>query len=456
MDSRLSDKVFAFTSQNVLLPTPCHVLVGVSGGADSMALLHLLSNWPSDGIRVSAVHINHGLRGEMADRDERFVRDYCQLHGVPLSVLHEDVAMTAREERLSLEEAGRRVRYTRFETVRCAVGADYIVTAHTASDQTETLLMNIVRGCGLEGLTGIPAMRDRIRRPLLCCNREEIERYCIEQGIDFVTDETNGDTQYTRNYIRHRVLPVLRKINPTVDRALLRLQEHSQEDASYLQQLAHTALETARCRDGYLRQAFEQQPSVIRRRMIRTLFQSVSLPVFEEIHIVTAEQAVLRGNVRVSLPNGWIFAVEHDSVLLYSPENLSSPEPQEITDFPAEFIFGAKRLLIERLDAGQIETEKVHNLFLYTGADYDMIKGKLLLRYRLEGDYMHPSGRGIGKSLKKMMNEWHIPTHLREVYPLLCDDEGVFLVPGYACDERTKIADTTKHYLVCKWIEEQG
>ena len=154
------------------------VLVGLSGGADSMALLHALLHWPKIGLRVSAIHIHHGLRGKAADRDEAFVRDYCERWGVPLTVAHFDVAAVAREHHLSIEEAGRRVRYEAFESARQSMDADWVLTAHTASDQAETTLLHLIRGCGVDGLTGIPAARGHIRRPLLCCTRAEVEEYC--------------------------------------------------------------------------------------------------------------------------------------------------------------------------------------------------------------------------------------------------------------------------------------
>lgn len=456
MSGSFSDKVFNFTSKNALLPTPCRVLVGVSGGADSMALLHLLMHWPAKGLQVHAIHINHGLRGALANRDEQFVRDFCCQHNVPLTVIHEDVSSVAKEKGLTIEEAGRQIRYAHFETVRHRVGADFIVTAHTASDQAETVLMNMVRGCGLEGLTGIPLVRGNVCRPLLQCSRSEIELYCVSEGIDYTVDETNDDIRYTRNFVRHRVLPVLREINPSVDSALARLQQHCQEDSAYIQQVADLALAESRCCDGYRKSVFERYPSVVRRRMIRALFRSLELSVFEEAHIVSAEQAILLGNNRVSLPNGWVFAVGQELITLYRPDEVCPFAPQEITEFPAEFLFGSKRLIVEQGSIASAVSENVHSLLFNCVMDCDKIKGKLYLRCRQEGDYLHPSGRGVGKSLKKLMNEWRIPVQWRNKYPLLCDDNGVLLVPGFAYDERVKCSDTTKHYLVCKWTEEQG
>lgn len=450
----LVDKAVAFTSEKGLFSAPCHILVGVSGGADSMALLHLLLHWPADGLQVSAVHIHHGLREDTADRDEAFVREYCMVHHVPLTVIHEDVIQIADEEHLTLEEAGRQVRYAHFEAVRHSIGADYAATAHTASDQVETMLMHIVRGCGLDGLVGIPAARGYIRRPLLCCTREEIEEYCAENKIPFIEDETNRDTRFTRNYIRHRVLPMLREMNPAVDQALLRMRDHAEMDASYIYQTAQVALNAARCDGGYAKSAFQEQSSVIRRRMIRILLSSVDRPNFEEVHILAAEQAVLRGRMSVSLPNGLEFNVSQDVVCVRMPSKDSVPTPQTIDTFPAEIVFGKKTLRFERFEKNEADPVNVHNLFLKYAVDCDKIKGKLCVRGRLEGDYMHPSGRGIGKSLKKLMNEWRIFPYLRNAYPILCDDSGVLLVPEYAVDERVRITESTKHYLVCRLIEE--
>ncbi len=449
----LVDKAVAFTSEKGLFSAPCHVLVGLSGGADSMALLHLLLRWPVEGLQVSAVHIHHGLRADTADRDEAFVREYCEAHGVPLTVIHEDVSQIASDEQLTLEEAGRQVRYAQFEAVRRRIGADYIVTAHTASDQVETMLMHVIRGCGLDGLVGIPVMRNCIRRPLLCCTREEIEEYCAENEIPFVEDETNADTRFTRNYIRHRVLPMLREVNPAVDRALLRMRDHAEEDAAYIDQVAQDALDAAQCDGGYEKHAFQQQPSVIRRRMIRILFSSVVHPSFEEIHIRAAEQAVLRGGISVSLPNGLEFCVSQDVVCMRMPSNEQVPVQQDVTAFPAEITFGKKTLWMEPFEKNDDDFSNVHNLLLQCAVDCDKIEGKLYVRGRLEGDYMHPCGRGIGKSLKKLMNEWRIPAYLRDSYPILCDDNGVVFVPGYAVDERVRVTESTKHYLVCKLVE---
>lgn len=448
----LLDKVFCFTSEKALFSAPCHVLLGLSGGADSMALLHTLLHWPTP-IQVSAIHIHHGLRGERADQDEAFVRAYCAQNGVPLTIRHMDVAAVAREERLTLEEAGRRVRYEQFEATRRAIGADYVLTAHTASDQAETVLMHLIRGCGVDGLTGIPVARGSIRRPLLCCTREEIEAYCQAHSIPFVTDETNADTRYTRNAVRHRVLPLLREINPSVENALLRLSRQADTDANFLNNQADNLLSAAQCDDGYRTEIIADQPTAIRHRMIRLLLRDANLSSIEESYIVAADEAVLHRHGAVSLTDGYVFSVTQGVASVRKDEPTRQSEPVYPTSVPCSVAYGGFRCDLTEYVA---DDQNVHKLFLQSAVDYDKIVGKLCIRHRKVGDYLHPCGRGVGKSLKKLMNEWHIPAHMRDTYPLLCDEVGVVLVPGYACDERVRLTEATKHYLVCTISKVQG
>ena len=442
---KFSDKVFAFTQENVLFSAPCHVLVAVSGGADSMSLLHTLLNWPVDGLQVSAVHIHHGLRGEYADRDERFVRDYCDKHSVKLIVYHENVAAYAEYNGLSIEEAGRRLRYARFEEARASVGADVIVTAHTASDRAETTLMRIIRGTGVDGLVGIPMARGRICRPLLSCTRAEVEQYCAECGIPYVNDESNVDVAFTRNRIRLQVLPQLTAMNPSVEEALLRLADHARDDADALLTMALRHLQESDEPYGYRIDTFIREHVAVRRRMIMLMMRDVGVPSIEEAHVVAAESAVEVGAGSVLLPGGFVFAVSQGVAQVCRDTGGKHPDPVRLSELPTFGMFGEVkyRITVERADS-----EIVHNLFSNTMLDYDKIEGNLQLRCRCEGDAIHPVGRGVGKTLKKLMNECGIPTPQREQYPVLCDDNGIVMVPGYAVDERVKVTDATKHLLV--------
>lgn len=453
MELALLDKVFDFTDVKALFSAPCHVLLGVSGGADSMALLHMLLHWPKPGLKVSAIHVHHGLRGDAADNDEDLVRRYCADHSVPLTVIHSDVAVVAQKNHLTIEEAGRRVRYESFESVRTAVGADYVLTAHTVSDQVETVLMHLIRGCGVDGIAGIPVIREKIRRPLLCCTRAEIEAYCATHTVPYVLDESNMDTVYTRNAIRHEVLPVLRQINPSVDDAVLRASCHAAEDVAFLNELAKQSLTEARVRFGYSADLLSALPTVVRRRSVRLMFSNARIPSFEERHILAADEVIRHRSGAVSLPGGYRFSIDQGVVSVRKIDDISLPQPVTVDAIPCTMPFGDFVCEVFECCADDVN---VHKLFLQSAVDYDKIMGKLCVRCRQTGDYLHPCGRGVGKSLKKLMNEWHIPAHKRESYPVLCDDAGVILVPGFSCDERVKITDNTRRILVCRITGEQG
>lgn len=194
-------------------PTP--VLAAVSGGLDSMCLLHLLSTWGQERkLEVTAAHFNHGLRGAFADRDEAFVQEICTKWGIPCVVGHGDTRAVAEREGLSAEEAARKLRYAFLEEQQQEQKCVFILTAHHADDNAETMLLNLLRGTGSRGLTGIPASRDRIHRPFLRVTREELAAYAEKYDVPHIEDETNQELDAARNVLRQKVLPVLRELNP--------------------------------------------------------------------------------------------------------------------------------------------------------------------------------------------------------------------------------------------------
>ncbi len=222
------------------------VVVGVSGGADSMALLHFLHTRREDlGITVAACHVNHHLRGEESERDEQFVRSFCSDHQIPLTVYGLDLPAVQKKHE-STEECARRERY------RCFGGQEgKIATAHTASDNAETVLLNLLRGTGTKGLCGIPPVRGEIIRPLLRCTREDTEDYCEKNGIGYVTDSTNLSESYTRNRIRKNLLPMLKEFNPSLIEGLSRMTESVYEDNAFLEKTAFAAQERCETENGF-------------------------------------------------------------------------------------------------------------------------------------------------------------------------------------------------------------
>lgn len=253
------------------------VIAAVSGGADSVALLYVLYSLKNElGFSLAACHVNHNLRGEESDGDERFVRRMCRFLDIPLYVASIKVN-DLRQKHDSLEECARRLRYEFFDSIS---RGKLIATAHTASDNCETILINMVRGTALSGICGIPVKRDNIIRPLLYNTRGDIERYCTENSLDYVTDSTNLSDDYTRNKIRHKVVPLLREINPALFGAISRLSQSVSDDDRYLDKIAAQLMEKAHTKDDkYDVNVLYTAEECILRRIVTMLFRNNDIPL---------------------------------------------------------------------------------------------------------------------------------------------------------------------------------
>ena len=225
MERSFTDRISEFISSNALLKEGAHVIVGLSGGADSTALLLVLLRL---GYKCTAVHCNFHLRGDESDRDQQFVTDLCNKLGVELKICSYDTQSYARQKGISIEMAARELRYADFERILKESGADAICIAHHRDDSVETVLLNLIRGTGIKGLTGIKPRNGNIIRPLLCVSRQEIEDWLKKEKQPFITDSTNLETDYTRNKIRLQLLPMMRAINPDADNAIAQTAAHLQ------------------------------------------------------------------------------------------------------------------------------------------------------------------------------------------------------------------------------------
>ncbi|MBQ9662438.1 MAG: tRNA lysidine(34) synthetase TilS [Oscillospiraceae bacterium] len=255
-----------------MLPSGSRVLCAVSGGADSMCLLHWLFSLREEyGITLFAAHYEHGLRGEESLRDARFTEAQCAALGIPCRVGHGDVASFAAARKLGTEDAARTLRYRFLEETAEACGCDRIATAHTLDDNAETVLMNLCRGAGTRGLAGIPPVRGRLIRPLLATERSEITAYLTEHGIAHVEDSSNQTDDYTRNRIRHQVIPLLKEENPSFLRGVGRTAELLREDDDCLCREAEAFLRE-HCRDNAIpAKALLRLEPAVASRVLRSL-----------------------------------------------------------------------------------------------------------------------------------------------------------------------------------------
>ncbi|MBE6754012.1 MAG: tRNA lysidine(34) synthetase TilS [Ruminococcaceae bacterium] len=443
------------------------VIAALSGGADSVALLHALQVLSQEyGIALRAVHVNHCIRGGEADRDQHCCEQLCARLGIDLRCFRCDVPAWAAERGIGMEEAGREVRYRCFDEAaadwRQENGGDtdtrYLTaTAHTLSDNAETVLFNMARGSGTAGMRGIPPVRGSIVRPLIGCTRRQIEAYCAENSLEWVTDSTNSDTEYSRNLIRAEVIPLLRRLNPSLDGAMGRLSHAAREDDELLTALAQEAEEKLRTEHGWYAEGLAAQHPALRHRIIMDITRRVCALSPDSRRLELMEACLERGSGGVQLSDRWTARVS-GGCLHFDERTEEQPAdgfpPVEWQGEPTLPLPDGRIVSFRIISADDIcklcEEHKKTDVLLFKNAlDYDIINNNaperpLLLRTRREGDRFSPAGRGVSKSVKKLLCEQHIPQKLRGrlVFIQQGDDlvwiEGIGGAQGYAAQPQTK------------------
>lgn len=426
------NKVKAAVEKYNMLPEGSTVVAAVSGGSDSMALLNILNSLKDEyGIKLLAAHVNHGLRGENADRDERFVAEKCAEMNVELHVLRADVAGKAKENGMGLEECGRQIRYEFFNSLADGV---IIATAHNLSDRAETFLFNFARGSALRGLCSIPAVRDNIVRPLIDCTKDEINAFCKENSIEYVTDETNSDVAYSRNRIRHNVVSQLRKINPSFEKSASRCINSLNEDEAFLSSLACETVHNSETDCGYDAKILLDSALPVLKRALIMIAEKIT-GVTPEYRFVEKIIELLKtsGNVQI---NGGITVRVRKGIL----------------DFPCESI-GLGCVSVETEIINIKETNNLQNISkqdLEYFLDYDKIHGRIYIRGREAGDKITLASRNCTKTLKKLFNELSVPPEKRDSVAVVADDNGLLILEGIGIDRRAAVTKETENVIVVK------
>ena len=412
---------------NISMPPSGRILCAVSGGADSMCLLHLLH---SRGRDVVAAHFEHGIRGEESLRDAAFVQSWCRERGIPCVTGHGDVPAYAREKGLSLEEAARALRYRFLEETAAEQDCAWIATAHTADDNVETVLLNLTRGAGALGLQGIPPCRGKIIRPLLGVSRREIEDYLEKNAVPHVEDSSNESDDYSRNRIRRRVTPVLREINPGLNEAVGRTARLLAQDEDCLSGLAKDFID--RFYDGESlpgKELLAQHRAVASRVIRRLCRQSLSM---EQVEAALA-LAGSRERKLLHLP-GQCLRCEQGRLYFTQEESICLPDRQLV---PGQWV-QVPELGLELLAEYGSEGGEVNGLFKTYRFKCENIGSTLFCGGRKPGDKLCPQGRHCTKSLKSLFLEAGYTQRQRERTLVLRDEKGVLAALGLAADERVK------------------
>ncbi len=414
------------------------VCVGLSGGADSVSLLHLLFMSKDElGISLSAVHINHGIRGEEAKRDEDFSKDFCKSLGIDCLIYHIDVPSEAEKTGEGCEECARRLRYQIFESLDC----DKIATAHNLNDNIETFFFNLTRGASLSGLCGIPYKRGKVIRPLLDISREEIEKYILENGLSFVTDSTNLQDDYTRNKIRHNILPRFYELNPAFDKSFHKCITSLNMTNAYIDKTASVLIENAELEDGYDISKIKDADPVIKNQVYKKILkENGAMNIIREHIWAVSHIADKGGSADVC---GLRVNVDRDIMTFGKKE--------EITDFEIRINIDDEYVdsPLGRIYIKKYKSEDLQNLnkqSIKYMIDCDKINGSLSLRNRIPGDCIKLPKRGT-KTLKQLFNEKKIPIRERQKLFLIADDDGLIMLEKFGADARASVTDSSKNYI---------
>lgn len=439
------EKLEKTNQKEVLFQEGERILVGLSGGADSMMLTHYLKFYAK--IDVVACHIHHGLRGEESDRDMRFAETICNVWGIPFYGYVEDAARFAQQNNITVEEAGRNLRYQRFEETAQKVSAVKIATAHTLSDNCETILFHLVRGTGLKGLCGIPPKRDNIIRPLIALTRQEIESYCSICGIEYVTDSTNLSPIYTRNKIRQQVIPLLTEINPRIDLSIQKTIRILREEQDYLELLSRQAYAEAEKQNELSVDILVEYHTAIRYRVIRLFLKELGIEQSHDL-ILKVDEMLLKNQGKINVKENLFLEIKRNKLFL-NDDSLIVDYYQQPLEFGLVMTPAGKRYEISLCQKNEIdEIKKVYKKLLYILIDYDKIKGKLILRSRKTGDKISLCDKQGSRSLKRLMIDYKLTASQKSRLLVIEDDEGVIALEQFGCDKRVCVDENTINFLV--------
>jgi tRNA(Ile)-lysidine synthase len=451
----LINKVIDAIEENEMLQDGDKVVVGVSGGPDSMCLLHVLLKLRDRfSLELIAAHVNHGLRGKDADDDARYVEEFCRTNDVEFRFIKEDIHKISAERNVSDETAGREIRYEFFERLKLENDADKIAIAHNLNDQAETVMMRIMRGTGLEGLVGIKPVRDGVYiRPLLTCARAEIEDYCSRNGISPRIDKTNFESIYARNKIRLELIPYIEKnFNTDIINVLNRLAKSAKVDSEYLEQeIEKKYKKYCKYKETKViitKEAFLEHEAVLT-RLIRMGFAQVlgNLRNFERMHIYQVIE--LQRNVtgkKLMLPNGVTAFNNYGDISIYI-----KGEPHEAaykTTGVLKLRMGINelkelglRVMVEQYPAEEVCPEKDESIKCF---DSSKVNGDITLRFRKPGDKFNPLGMSGSKKLKDIFIDMKVPQDKRDKTPLICFGDNIAWIVGYKTSDGSKIDKSTK------------
>lgn len=410
-----------------MISTGDRVVVALSGGADSVSLLDALCSLKEKyNLTIYAAHLNHNLRGEEAERDENFCKILCKNYEVELFIKSIDIHTLANEQKISEELCGRNERYKFFDELSVRLNAK-IATAHSASDNAETLIYNIARGSSVRGLSAIPPKRGRIIRPLIEVSRAQIEEYCKQKGLAFVTDSTNLTDDYTRNRIRHSVMGTLRDINPQLEQSVSQLSESAREVTDYLNKQAQAALDKCKTQFGFSCKMLLQLDTAVLKHSLVLLCERTAKLTPEHRHIELMIKILNNGGA-VYLSSKFIAVSKQGIFRIISVNDNEEFKPVSVSE-NFSINYNGKIYSITKQNSNKENKNSV---------SIDSIDKGAVFRTRKEGDKFTYPQRKVTKPLRKVLNEMKIPSEQRDNLLVLAIDNTILWCENIGVSEDGK------------------
>lgn len=412
------------------------VAVAVSGGKDSVALIHFLrQNAKKLNINVIALNVEHGIRGDNSVRDTEFVKKFCKNFSLPLLTYSVDSLKYAEKHSVSVEQAARKLRYDCFYNAIFNNKCDVVATAHHKKDNFESVLLNLFRGTGLKGLAGInDNYNDKIIRPLLDVSKSEIESYIQNQNLPFVDDETNADTCYTRNALRHLIIPKIEKLFPEAENAVSRFCKIAKTEDTFLDELAkkHVIFD-----DNVVKLSTNMPDAIFPRAVIIALKSLGLTHDWEKSHVDNVQSLKnLSCGSKISLPNDFIAIKEYDTIVILKKSN------EQIYSVP--FTLGKQRFAKQTIAVEKVSGTPNLKDGLY--GDFNKIPENAVIRTKKDGDVFVKFGGGT-KNLGDFLTDKKIPLRLRDNIPVLAVGNEILVVFGIAISNNIKVDETTKNII---------
>lgn len=452
----LLEKFTHFIEKHHLIEKKDYVLVAVSGGIDSVVLLHLLYQLRNlFQLKIEIIHLNHGLRGQQADQDQRFVEGLSKVYGIPVISRKVNVPKFILKKNLSEEQGARILRYRFFKWVLKQTKADCLALGHQADDQVETVIDHFLRGSGVKGLSGIPIQRDKFIRPLLFATRQEIETYAKLYSLHYVIDSTNVMVKYRRNRIRHELIPYLKQhFNPAIEAVVLRTATIMDEIEHYLNDQAQFALE--KCLEVQKKDkiildinSFLNYFITIQKYMLLQILERLNL----DRSILSAQRldrilkliSDRRAGKKFQLTVDWEIRIEHNVLSVVKTRQGDFEFEVAINDmislFDGDLKFATQLITLNQLPEQFSEDRNTEYV------DFDQIQGGLKLRNFRPGDRFRPLKLQGEKKISDYFIDQKILFHARKEIPLLVCDRGIIWVVGHQIDDRFKITHNTRRIL---------